>query len=103
MKRGWGPDLECGGDCREVGDSSIRLRPLCSEQREMTKVKRKGALDMKGIVFWDGTPPDLGPQKRHPEPASELSGPITSKMLGLHKDRLRSRNNSDSTDNDNSE
>lgn len=69
----------------------------------MTKVKGKGALDIKGVVIWDGTPPDLGPKKSQPEPASELSGPITSKTLGLHNDWLRSGNNSDNTDRDNYE
>lgn len=67
----------------------------------MTVVKGKGALDIKGIVIWDGTPPDLGPKKSKTEPASELSGPIISKMLGLHNDWLRSRNSSGNTDNNN--
>lgn len=58
---------------------------------EMTKVKRKGALDIKGI--WDGTAPDLGPKLRQPE-----SGPITSKTLGLHYDWLQSRNNTNDND-----
>lgn len=44
--------------------ASLRgLRTLCSGQGEMTRVKRKGALDTEGIAIWDGTSPDLEAQK----------------------------------------
>lgn len=69
----------------------------------MTKVKGKGALEIKGIVIWDGTPPVLGLKKSQPEPASKLSDPMTSKTPGLYNDWLRSRKDSDNTDNDNYE
>ena len=49
--------------------SSRGLRPLCSGQGEMTRVKGKGALDTEGIVIQDGTSPDLEAQK---EPKQNL-------------------------------
>lgn len=45
------PDLEDGRDLQDVKASSRGLRPLCSGQGEMTRVKGKGALDSEGIVI----------------------------------------------------
>ena len=48
QERGQTTDLEGGGYWCEVGASSEGLRLLWSEWGEMTEVKKKGYLDIKG-------------------------------------------------------